>query len=63
MGALELRIHFDRIDGLGTFLEFEAVLGPETDDAVGRKQLQELIKAFAILPADMLSGSYADMLD
>lgn len=56
-----VRIHLDEVVGLGSFLEFEAVLGPELDDAAGRAQLEQLIETFAIDPADLLSGSYGDM--
>ena len=48
--------------GLGAFLEFEAVLGPDIDDSKGRTQLQELTAKFALEPADLLSGSHADMV-
>lgn len=57
-----VRIHLDDVAGLGRFLEFEAVLGPETDDAEGRAQLDWLIEKFAIAAADLLEGSYADLL-
>ena len=57
-----VRIHLDEVAGLGTFLEFEAVLRPESDEAVGRSRLEQLMAAFAIDPADLLSGSYGDML-
>ncbi len=57
-----VRIHLDAVVGLGDFLEFEAVLGPAADDEAGRAQLDRLIKTFAIDPADLLPGSYAEML-
>ncbi len=57
-----VRIHLDEVAGLGTFLEFEAVLGPDVDDSTGQAQLQELSAIFALNPADLLSGSYADMI-
>lgn len=57
-----VRIHFDDVVGLGHFLEFEAVLGPETDDAEGRAQLERLMAQFAVDPTDLLEGSYSDML-
>jgi predicted adenylyl cyclase CyaB len=58
-----VRIHLDEVEGLGSFLEFEAVLGPRVDDAAGRAQLDQLVQEFAVDPADLLSGSYGDMLD
>jgi len=57
-----VRIHLDEVVGLGHFLEFEAVLGPEVDDAAGRAQLERLMREFAIDASDLLSGSYGDML-
>jgi predicted adenylyl cyclase CyaB len=57
-----VRIHLDEVAGLGTFLEFEAVLGPEVDDATGHAQLAELSNRFGIGAADRLPASYGDML-
>ena len=56
-----VRIHLDEVQGLGSFLEFEAVLGPGLDDAAGTAQLAELSRRFALQPADLLCGSYAEM--
>ena len=58
-----VRIHLDEVAGLGSFLEFEAVLGPEVDDTAGRAQVDELVARFGIGQADLLSGSYSDMID
>jgi predicted adenylyl cyclase CyaB len=55
-----VRIHLDEVQGRGTFLEFEAVLGPGLDDRAGQAQLQELLGRFGILPGDLFSGSYGD---
>jgi len=57
-----VRVHLDEVLGLGTFLEFEAVLGSQLDEAAGRAQVEELIERFAVAPDDLLSGSYGDML-
>ena len=58
-----VRIHLDRVSGLGTFLEFEAVLGPETDAAQGQQQVHFLRAAFGIEASDLLTGSYADLAE
>ncbi len=58
-----VRIHLDEVVGLGHFLEFEAVLGPEMDDGAGRAQVEGLLQRFAIDPADLLTGSYGDTLE
>ncbi len=57
-----VRIHLDDVDGLGHFLEFEAVLSPEIDEAAGRGQLEDLMAQFGIQPKDLLAGSYIDMI-
>jgi predicted adenylyl cyclase CyaB len=57
-----VRIHLDRVVGLGEFLEFEAVLQPHDDDALGHAQLDELMRAFALHPTDLVESSYSDLL-
>ena len=49
------------MQGLGQFLEFEAVLSPEIDETAGRGQLEKLMAEFDIRPEDLLAGSYTDM--
>lgn len=56
-----VRIHLDQVTGLGNFLEFEAVLGPEVTEAAGRRQVEQLQARFGIATADLLTGSYADL--
>ena len=56
-----VRIHLDEVVGQGSFLEFEAVLGPEVDEAAGRKQVEQLTARFELQPHELLSGSYADL--
>ena len=43
-------------------MEFEAVLGPDVDDARGRAQVDELGGHFAITADDLVSTSYADLI-
>ena len=57
-----VRIHLDRVVDLGEFLEFEAVLGPEADAETGHNQVAFLRGQFHIADADLLTGSYADLL-
>lgn len=57
-----VRIHLDEVVGLGSFLEFEAVLGPAVDDAVGRAQVEFLQTAFRLGAADLIENSYSDLL-
>ena len=57
-----VRIHLDVVRGLGTFLEFEAVLGGAIDDSAGQAQLQRLCAEFGIQPADVCAQSYAELI-
>ena len=42
-----VRIHLDEVDGLGDFLEFEAVLGPTVSAAEGKIQVNALARRSA----------------
>ena len=57
-----VRIHLDRVEGLGTFLEFEAVMSPDRDDAATHGLLDRLRAAFGIAPSDLVGQSYSDLL-
>ena len=43
-----VRIHLDEVQDLGAFLEFEAVLDDEIDDAAGHAQVEWLCAQFGI---------------
>jgi predicted adenylyl cyclase CyaB len=57
-----VRVHLDEVVGLGRFLEFEAVLGTEADEAAARTQLDQLMEKFCVAPPDLVPHSYSDML-
>ena len=57
-----VRIHLDQVERLGEFIELEAALDPQQDDAVGHARLDELGKLFQIGRDDLVSGSYSDLL-
>lgn len=57
-----VRIHLDTVEGLGTFIEFEAVLGEGFDDADGYRKLARLREAFGIEYGDLIEGSYVDLM-
>ena len=57
-----VRIHLDEVESAGSFLEFEAVLDDSISDAAGHAQVQQLRREFGIAAADLLAGSYGDML-
>jgi adenylate cyclase class 2 len=57
-----VRIHLDEVAGLGSFVEFEAVLGPEEDEATAHERLQHLARTLQLDSSDYRGKSYADLL-
>jgi predicted adenylyl cyclase CyaB len=57
-----VRIHLDRVEGLGDFLEFEAVLAPDFAEEAGRAAVAGLRERFGIAEEDLISGSYSDLV-
>lgn len=57
-----VRIHLDEVANLGTFVEFEAVLGSGDDETTAAARLAQLGAALGIESADHLAPSYADLL-
>jgi len=57
-----VRIHLDRVEGLGDFLEFEAAVTSESNEQICRERVDDLMQAFAISPDDLLEVSYLDMM-
>ena len=59
--AGQTRIHLDRVDGLGDFLELEVVLRDGQSDADGTAIAERLMAALAVAPTDRLAGAYLDL--
>jgi predicted adenylyl cyclase CyaB len=57
-----VRIHLDEVAGLGNFLEFEAVLNADEDQATARDRLEHLCQLLGVTAADHLAVAYADLL-
>jgi adenylate cyclase class 2 len=57
-----VRLHLDTVDGLGTFLELEAVVDDRHDEASCHAQVQRLLRAFGLSEADCVRASYSDLL-
>ena len=56
------RVHLDRLEGLGHFLELEVMLvGDESTDA-GIREAGELMDRLGIQPAQLIEGAYLDLL-
>ncbi|MCX5786533.1 MAG: class IV adenylate cyclase [Elusimicrobia bacterium] len=60
--AGQTRIHFDKVEGLGRFIELEVCLKKGQSPAVGRQIASVLMKLLYISKADLLKTAYADML-
>jgi adenylate cyclase class IV len=57
-----VRIHLDRVESLGTFVEYEAVMTPGEDEPTAHARLKQLCELMKIAPADYLEASYADLM-
>ncbi|MEH3054255.1 MAG: class IV adenylate cyclase [Patulibacter minatonensis] len=58
-----IRIHLDRVDTLGDFVEFEAVASSEPEAERNRRHLNVLVRDLRLVEAHMVAGSYADMVE
>lgn len=58
----QTRVHLDRVEGLGNYLEFEVCLRPEQTVEEGTAIAQELRTVFDIQDGDLLQGAYLDDL-
>jgi len=57
------RIHLDRVEGLGEFLELEVVLDPSDDERASRETANALLKGLGISPMELLEGAYIDLIE
>jgi len=57
-----VRIHLDQVEGLGSFIEFEAVATPDSDLSLEAKRIEYLQSQFELEDADLIGASYCDLL-
>jgi homotetrameric cytidine deaminase len=57
-----VRIHLDRVAGLGDFLELEGVATADSDLAVELDRVAQLTEALELVPERMLRNSYSDQV-
>ena len=57
----QTRIHIDRVEGLGDFMELEVALREGQSDAEGAQIAQALMQALGLAEAPRLAGAYLDM--
>ncbi|KAM7342818.1 uncharacterized protein ACRADG_010099 [Cochliomyia hominivorax] len=57
------RIHLDKVQDLGNFMEFEVCLMPEQTLEEGQEVAEKLMKEFGIKTEDLMTGAYFDELN
>ncbi len=60
--AGQTRIHLDRVEGLGDFLELEVVLRPGQSEMEGKSIADALLAEFGIEMQDLIAEAYVDLL-
>ena len=56
------RIHVDTVESLGVFVEVEVVLAANESEMSGRKLADDMLRDLRIGQADLVEGSYMDLL-
>lgn len=56
------RVHLDRVEGLGDFVELEVVLAEGEPEAAGREEARRLLATLGVDEGALLEGAYLDLL-
>ena len=56
------RIHIDRVENLGEFLELEVVLSDSEEISAGEQEAQRLMTELAVAKEDLIECAYIDLL-
>jgi adenylate cyclase class IV len=56
------RVHLDRVEGLGHFLELEVVLGENEPSEAGVREAHALMGRLGIEPHQLVEGAYVELL-
>jgi len=57
-----MRVHIDRVEELGDFLELEVVLRPDQIEDEGKQSAEELLKELGIGKNHLMAETYVDLL-
>jgi adenylate cyclase class IV len=60
--AGQTRIHLDRVDGLGDFVELEVVLRDDQSESDGVRIADQLMHELGLHNAERIAGAYLDLL-
>ena len=58
-----VRIHLDRVEGLGDFIEIEVVFDEDIERPVAEEQAQTWIDNLEIGDGDLIEGAYIDLIE
>jgi predicted adenylyl cyclase CyaB len=58
----QTRVHLDRVEGLGDFLELEVVLRREQAESEGRTIAEALLSSLGIDKEQLIAEAYVDLL-
>ncbi len=61
-GPFSTRIHLDRVEGLGDYMELEVMLVDGQSDADGRAVAEALMRELGLHGAERIAGAYMDLL-
>jgi predicted adenylyl cyclase CyaB len=59
----QTRVHLDRVEGLGEFVELEVVLQPQQNSSDGVAIARELMAKLGISQSQLIDGAYLDLLE
>jgi len=57
-----VRIHFDEVENLGSFVELEAVINNDDELDANQIKVEQLAAFFGVKQEDLIADAYADML-
>uniref|UniRef100_A0A8C3H8J1 CYTH domain-containing protein n=1 Tax=Chrysemys picta bellii TaxID=8478 RepID=A0A8C3H8J1_CHRPI len=58
----QTRVHLDRVEGLGDFLELEVVLSEQQSPEDGERVARRLMEELEVQEEDLVAGAYLDLL-
>jgi predicted adenylyl cyclase CyaB len=61
--AGQTRVHLDRVEGLGSFVELEVVLDDSQSPEDGQAIARDVMARLGIAPAQLVTGAYLDLLE
>lgn len=56
-----VQVHVDRVEGLGSFVEFERPVASDEDEEAVQEEFRFLREALGLRDADLVAGSYSDL--